>query len=95
MIAVEPDASRYVDGQQVADLAAVVFHQFVSLSIQHLVHEIGSRMLERYPELTEVRFEAQNRTFDPAGEDPDDPRIKVSTDPRPPYGRIGLTMRRE
>jgi urate oxidase len=94
-VAVEPDPARYVDGQQVADLAAVVFHQFVSLSIQHLVHEIGTRMLERYPELTEVTFEAQNRTFDPAGEDAGDPRVKVHTDPRPPYGRIGLTMRRE
>lgn len=94
-VAVAPDPARYVDGQQVADLAAVVFHEFVSLSIQHLVHEIGSRMLERYPELTEVSFEAQNRTFDPSGEDPEDVRIKVSTDPRPPYGRIGLTMRRE
>jgi urate oxidase len=94
-IAVAPDPARYVDGQQVADLAAVVFHQFVSLSIQHLVHEIGTRMLERYPELTEITFEAQNRTFDPSGEDAGDPRVKVSTDPRPPYGRIGLTMRRE
>ena len=45
----------------------MVFHEFVSLSIQHLVHEIGLRMLERYPELTEITFEAQNRTFDPAG----------------------------
>lgn len=94
-VAVEPDPARYVDGQQVADLAAVVFHQFVSLSVQHLVHEIGTRMFERYPNLSEVAFEAQNRTFDPSGEDPVDPRIKVSTDPRPPYGRIGLTMRRE
>jgi urate oxidase len=94
-IAVAPDPARYVDGQQVADLAAVVFHQFVSLSIQHLVHEIGTRMLERYPELTEITFEAQNRTFDPSGEDADDARVKVSTDPRPPYGRIGLTMRRD
>ena len=32
------DPARYVDGQQVADLATAVFHQFVSLSIQHLVH---------------------------------------------------------
>ncbi len=40
-IAIAPDAARYVDAQQVADLAAVVFHGFVSLSIQHLVHEIG------------------------------------------------------
>lgn len=94
-VAVTPDPARYVDGQQVADLAAVVFHEFVSLSIQHLVHEIGTRMLERYRELTEITFEAQNRTFDPSGEDPADPRVKVHTDPRPPFGRIGLTMRRE
>lgn len=95
VVAIEPDAARYVDAQQVADLAAVVFHEFVSLSIQHLVHEIGQRMLERYPELVEITFEAQNRTFDPSGEDEQDTRIKVHTDPRPPYGRIGLTMRRE
>lgn len=94
-IAVTPDPTRYVDGQQVADLTAVVFHRFVSLSIQHLVHEIGTTMLERYPELTEVTFEAQDRMFDPCGEAPDDPRVEVHTDPRPPYGRIGLTMRRE
>ncbi len=94
-VAVTPEPARYVDGQQVADLAAVVFHRFVSLSIQHLVHEIGMVMLERFPELSEVAFEAQNRTFDPSGEDATDPRVKVHTDPRPPYGRIGLTMRRE
>ena len=94
-IAVSPDPARYVDPQQVADLAAVVFHGFVSLSIQHLVHEIGLRMLERYPELTEITFEAQNRTFDPAAQDEADERVKVLTDPRPPYGRIGLTMRRD
>ena len=94
-IAVAPDPARYVDPQQVADLAAVIFHGFVSLSIQHLVHEIGLRMLERYPELTEITFEAQNRTFDPAVQDESDERRKVLTDPRPPYGRIGLTMHRE
>ncbi len=95
VVAVKPDPLGYVDAQQVADLAAVVFHGFVSLSIQHLVHEIGLRMLERYPELTEITFEAQNRTFDPAGQDDADSHIKVLTDPRPPYGRIGLTMHRE
>ena len=51
-------------------------------------------MLERYPNLAEVAFEAQNRTFDPVEATTTDERIKVSTDPRPPYGRIGLTMRR-
>ena len=68
--------------------------RFVSLSIQHLVHEIGTRMLERYPALTEISFEAQNRTLDLAEEDATNERRKVYTDPRPPYGRIGLTMRR-
>ena len=67
----------------------------MSLSIQHLVHEIGTRMFERFPALAEVTFEAQNRTFDTAEESEADERRKVYTDPRPPYGRIGLTMRRE
>ena len=94
-IAIEPDPSRYVGSPQVADLALAVFESFVSLSIQHLVHEIGLRMLERYPELTEITFEAQNRTFDPAAQDESDEKRRVLTDPRPPYGRIGLTMYRD
>jgi urate oxidase len=95
MVAIEPDASRYVASEQVADLAAVVFHQFVSLSIQHLVHEIGQRMFLRYPELVEISFEAENRTFDLAEASTADEKVKVYTDPRPPFGRIGLTMYRE
>jgi urate oxidase len=95
MVAVQPDPARYVAAEQVADLAAVVFHQFVSLSIQHLVHEIGQRMLERYPELVEIGFEAENRTFDLAATATDDERTRVYTDPRPPYGRIGLTLHRQ
>jgi urate oxidase len=94
-IPVDPDAGRYAASEQVADLAAVVFHEFVSLSIQHLVNEIGTRMFERYPALTEIGFEAQNRTFDVAEVSADDESRKVYTDPRPPYGRIGLTMRRD
>jgi urate oxidase len=85
--------ARYVAGEQVADLAASVFHQFVSLSIQHLVHEIGNRMLERWPQLAEVSFEAQNRLWDVVGESEDDPQLKTYADPRPPFGRIGLVMR--
>jgi len=89
------DAARYVAGEQVADLAAAVFHEFVSLSIQHLVHEIGQRMLSRWPQLSEVSFDAQNRLWDLAGEAPEDERVKVYTDPRPPFGRIGLRLRRD
>ena len=88
------DPARYVDGDQVADLAAAVFHEFVSLSIQHLVHEIGRRMLGRWPQLDEVTFEATNRLWDTVVESETDPRVKSYCDPRPPFGRIGLVMRR-
>ena len=59
-----PDHARYVAGEQVADLGGAVFHRFVSLSIQHLVNEIGAAMLERWPQLAEVSFESQNRLWD-------------------------------
>jgi urate oxidase len=95
LVAVAPHPERYVAHEQVADLAAVTFHSFVSLSIQHLVHEIGQRMLERFPTIVEVGFEAENRTLDLAETSADEERVKVYTDPRPPYGRIGLTLHRE
>jgi urate oxidase / 2-oxo-4-hydroxy-4-carboxy-5-ureidoimidazoline decarboxylase len=88
------DPTRYVAGEQVADLAASVFDKFVSLSIQHLVNEIGRRMLERWPQLAEVSFQATNRLWDPGVESEADPRVKTFADPRPPFGRIGLVMRR-
>jgi urate oxidase len=89
------EPAAYVAGEQVSHLAASVFHEFVSLSIQHLVHEIGSRMLERFPQLAEVRFEAQNRLWDTGAESQTDAKVRVYVEPRPPYGRIGLVMRRE
>jgi len=85
---------RYVAGEQVADLAASVFHSFVSLSIQHLVHEIGLRMLDRWPQLAEVSFEATNRLWDLGPTSETDERAKTYADPRPPFGRIGLVIRR-
>jgi urate oxidase len=91
---VATDHADYVAGEQVADLAAAVFHRFVSLSIQHLVNEIGHTMLERWPQLSEVSFEAQNRLWDLSFTSEADERLKVYTDPRPPYGRIGLILRR-
>jgi urate oxidase len=72
----------------------VTFHRFVSQSIQHLVHEMGQRVLQRFPRLAEVSFEAQNRLWDTAAVSDADPRVKVYCDPRPPYGRIGLTLTR-
>ena len=88
------DPSRYVAGEQVADLTASIFHQFVSLSIQHLVNEFGNRMLERWPQLAEVSFEATNRLWDPGEQSESDPRVRTYADPRPPFGKIGLVLRR-
>ncbi|MBA2448974.1 MAG: urate oxidase [Chloroflexi bacterium] len=93
--AVSPDPARYVAAEQVADCVRVVFHQFVSMSIQHLVHEMGQRLLERFPQLAEVTFEAQNRLWDTAVRSESNPKLVVYTDPRPPYGSIGLTLRRD
>ena len=89
------DLSVYVPAEQVADICATVFHQFVSLSIQHLLHEMGQRIMERYPQLAEVSFEGQNRLWDLAVTSESDERVKVYWDPHPPYGKIGLVLRRD
>jgi urate oxidase len=79
--------AAYVDSAQVRDVCAAVFEGFVSESIQHLVHEMGLRLLERFPELAEVAFEGRNLTRDPVVPG-------VYTDPFPAHGTITLTMRR-
>lgn len=89
------DAVHYIAAEQVRDVAQVVFHQFVSKSIQHLVREIGLRLLERFPQMAEVSFSAQNRLWDTAFVAESDPTLKVYCDPRPPYGLIRLTMTRD
>lgn len=90
-----PNLVRYIPTAQVRDLVGVVFHEFVSLSIQHLVHEMGTRLLARFPQMAEVAFEAQNRLWDSVATSATEERVKVYCDPRPPYGSIGLVLRRE
>jgi len=90
-----PNLAYYVPAEQVRDVTQVVFHEFVSESIQHLVHEIGLRVLARFPQIAEVSFEAQNRTRDPVAVSQADPRLKVYSDPFPAYGMIKLTMTRK
>ena len=94
-IAVLADPARYVASEQVADLVNAVFHEFVSLSIQHLVNEIGARMLDRWPQLAEVSFDAQNRLWDEGAVSDADSRVRTYADPRPPYGHIGLVLTRD
>lgn len=57
----EPE--RYVPAEQVRDIAQVVFHEVNSNSIQDLIYQIGLRVLERFPQLESVTFEANNRTW--------------------------------
>jgi urate oxidase len=90
-----PDHARYIPAEQVRDCAQVVFHQFVSKSIQHLVHEIGLRLLKRFPQMASVSFAAENRLWDTAFTSEGAPRRLVYTDPRPPYGTIRLALSRQ
>lgn len=85
------DPARYVAPEQIADIARAVFHEFNSKSIQELVYKIGERIFLRFPQLREVEFESQNRTWDKAAEGSDD-KIKVYWQPRAPYGNITLRM---
>jgi urate oxidase / 2-oxo-4-hydroxy-4-carboxy-5-ureidoimidazoline decarboxylase len=92
--AVSDDHSRYISAQQVHDHLIHTFHDFVSMSIQHLVYEMGIRLLRRFPQMGEVWFKAQNRLWDTAADSPDSD-AKVYMDPRPPYGMIGLKLTRD
>jgi len=83
-----------VESERVRSSVIATFDDFVSKSIQHLVHEMGQRLLAQFAELAEVSFEAENRLWDTACVSEVDPKVKVYTDPRPPYGVIGLTLRR-
>lgn len=91
--AISDDYSQYIAPQQVDDHLRRTFHDFQNESIQHLINEMGERLLDRFPQMREVSFAAQNRLWDKAvivaGED-----AKVYMDPRPPYGNIKLTISR-
>jgi urate oxidase len=80
-----------VDSLAVRDHFARTFDDFVSESIQHLVHEMGTRLLADHPQIAELSFTAENHTRDPVGEAGG---RKVYTDPFPAQGLITLTLTR-
>jgi urate oxidase len=92
--AVSDNHELYMASQQIYDHIQHTFHDFVNMSIQHLVHEMGIRLFERFPQMQEVWFTAQNRLWDTAAE-VEGEKEKVYMDPRPPYGQIGLTLNRD
>ncbi|CAA9555382.1 MAG: Uricase (urate oxidase) [uncultured Thermoleophilia bacterium] len=89
------DPTRYVASEQVRDVVAAVFEELVSESIQHLVNDMGARVLERFGQLAEVSFDARNMTRDPVAVSDTDDRVRVYSDPFPAFGTITLTLRRQ
>jgi urate oxidase/2-oxo-4-hydroxy-4-carboxy-5-ureidoimidazoline decarboxylase len=85
----------YVYSEQVKDIVTSVFHKLETLSIQHLIYQIGLTILERFPQLTDVTFQSQNRTWETVVNTISDSEGKVYTEPRPPYGFQGFTLTRD
>ena len=89
------DPARFVAPAQVRDVVCAVFHEFVSESIQHLVHEMGQRLLDRFGVLAEVSFDGQNHTHDPVpGSDAASGGRKAYTAAFPAWGLITLVLSR-
>lgn len=74
-------------------LVADVFQRFESGSIQQVIYQMGTRMLDELPAIATVHLEANNRTWDTIAERGDE--LGVYTDARPPYGCLGLRLTRE
>ena len=69
-----------------------VFCAFESGSIQQIIYQTGAKLLEEIPAISEVHLEANNRTWDTVAERGGE--AGVYTDARPPYGCLGLRLRR-
>jgi len=92
--ALAPESDQYVPAEQVRDIAQVVFDELDVNSIQDLIYQIGLRVLERFPQLETVSFEANNRTWigvrDDLGGD-----AKVLREPDIPTGFQQFSMDRD
>jgi urate oxidase / 2-oxo-4-hydroxy-4-carboxy-5-ureidoimidazoline decarboxylase len=69
-----------------------VFNAFESGSIQQVIYQIGTKMLAEIPGISEVHLEANNRTWDTIAERGEE--LGVYTDARPPFGVLGLRLKR-
>ena len=64
-----------------------------ALQRERLIRDPG--LLAAYPQLSEVSFSAQNRLWDTSAQSESDPAIRVYSNPKPAYGSIGLTLKRD
>jgi urate oxidase len=77
------DPQRYVPAEQVRDITQTVFHELDVNSIQELIYQTGLQVLERYPQLESVSFEANNRTWIKERDDLDGDAKVLREPPRP------------
>lgn len=87
--------AAFVGGRTAAGVRRIVqevFRQFESGSIQQVIYRMGTRLLDEFPEIEDVHLEADNRTWDTVAEPGE--QLGVYTEPRPPYGCLGLRLSR-
>ncbi len=89
------DGPARIASEAVRDAAIATFDDFVSMSIQHLVYEMGTRLLDQFGGMAEISFEAQNRLWDTSKVSEADPGTRVFSEPKPAHGFIGLTLNRD
>ena len=77
---------------RVRELVHQTFHAFESGSIQQVIYQLGQKILAEIHTIAEVSLEANNRTWDTVAEEGE--TRGVYTDARPPFGCLGLTLRR-
>jgi urate oxidase len=77
---------------QVKEIVHRVFESFESGSIQQIIYQTGTKILAEVPQIAEVHLEANNRTWDTVTERGEG--LGVFTDARPPYGCLGLRLKR-
>lgn len=78
---------------QVRQTVLDLFASIESKSIQQIIYQTGRSLLAAHDTIAEIHFEAQNRTWDTVVEQGE--QLGVYTQPRPPYGCLGLTLTRD
>jgi urate oxidase/2-oxo-4-hydroxy-4-carboxy-5-ureidoimidazoline decarboxylase len=77
---------------RVREIVETVFAGFESGSIQQIIYQIGQKILADIPSIATVHLEANNRTWDTIAEQAT--TVGIYTEARPPYGCLGLTVKR-
>ena len=88
-------AAAFSGGTVAADVRRIVhrvFQAFESGSIQEVIYKIGNEMLAAVPGIGEIHLEANNRTWDTVADGGGE--VGVFTEARPPYGCLGLRLKR-